>query len=184
MKIVETPLKGLFIIEPQIFKDDRGYFFESFNNQKMTEQGITYNFIQDNQSQSSFGVIRGLHYQLNPHAQTKLVRTLKGSIFDVAVDIRSGSPTFGKWFGVELSSDNYRQLLIPKGFAHGFSVLSQTAEVFYKCDNYWNRDAERGIIFNDRILNINWGIASDNIVLSAKDQVFPEFEKAVMNFNY
>ena len=146
MNIVETGIPGLVIIEPKIFEDDRGYFFESFHHGKLSQHGLQTSFIQDNQSKSSYGVIRGLHYQLNPHAQTKLVRVLEGVIYDVAVDVRKGSPTFGKWFGIELSADNKKQLYIPKGFAHGFSVLSQTAVVFYKCDNLYNPSSEGGIV--------------------------------------
>jgi dTDP-4-dehydrorhamnose 3,5-epimerase len=182
MKKIETPIKDLFIIEPQVFKDDRGYFFESFNHSKFEKLEIKPHFIQDNQSYSSYGVVRGLHYQLNPHAQSKLVRVLKGRIYDVAVDIRKGSPTFGKWYGVELSDENFSQLYIPKGFAHGFSVLSEKALVLYKCDAYWNKDAERGIIYNDKSLNIDWKIPKDKMILSPKDEIFPEFGKAEMNF--
>jgi dTDP-4-dehydrorhamnose 3,5-epimerase len=182
MKKIETPIKDLFVIEPQVFKDDRGYFFESFNHTKFEQLGIMPHFIQDNQSYSSYGVVRGLHYQLNPNAQSKLVRVLKGKIYDVAVDLRKGSPTFGKWHGVELSDENFCQLYIPKGFAHGFSVLSEKALVLYKCDDYWNKDAERGIIYNDKNLNIDWKIPKDKMILSGKDQIYPEFAKAEMNF--
>ena len=184
MNVIKTEFPGLVIIEPKVFPDDRGYFFESFNQQRLEQQGVSYKFIQDNQSRSVYGVVRGLHYQLNPYAQTKLVRVLQGSILDVVVDIRTGSPTFGKWFSIELSDTNFKQLLIPKGFAHGFSVLSETAVVLYKCDAFWNKGAERGIIFNDSSLKVDWKISADKMLLSAKDQVYPSFDKAEMNFTF
>ncbi len=182
MEIQKTPIDGLLIIKPNVFKDERGYFFESYNEERFTNNGILMNFVQDNQSKSSYGVIRGLHYQLNPYAQTKLVRVLQGKIYDVAVDIRKNSPTFGQWFGVELTDDNFKQFLIPKGFAHGFSVLSQVAIVMYKCDSYYNKAAERGIIYNDQLLNIDWKIKTEDILVSEKDKMMDSFEKAEMNF--
>ena len=162
MKIKETGIEGLLILEPRVFKDPRGYFLESYNMSTLELQGIHYEFIQDNQSQSCRGVIRGLHYQNELHAQTKLIMVTEGKIFDVAVDIRSGSPTFGHWFGLEISAENHLQLLIPRGFAHGFSVLSKHATVFYKCDAYYHPDSESGIHFNDPDLQINWKIDRDS----------------------
>lgn len=182
MKAIETPLHHLFIIEPTVFEDDRGYFFESYNKSKLAREKIDIDFVQDNQSKSSFGVIRGLHYQLNPRAQTKLVRVLEGAIYDVAVDVRKNSPTYGKWFGIELSSSNKKQLLIPQGFAHGFSVLSETAIVFYKCDEFYSPESDAGIIYNDPQLNIDWKIPADKIILSEKDKQLPNFEAAKNNF--
>ncbi len=182
MEIIKTDIEGLIIIKPKIFEDNRGYFFESFNKQIFEDNGLNYNFIQDNESKSSYGVIRGLHYQLAPYAQTKLVRVLKGKVLDVAVDLRKGSPTFGKWHAVELSEDNKHQFLIPQGFAHGFSVLSETAVFAYKCDNLYNKDSERGINFNDKSLNIDWGIPAEKTIISAKDKVLPCLNDADMNF--
>jgi len=173
MKLIETPIADLFVIEPRVFEDPRGYFFESYSHIKLKDAGITNPFIQDNQSKSSYGVLRGLHYQLPPYAQTKLVRALEGRIFDVAVDIRKNSPTYGKWFGIELTAENKKQLLVPKGFAHGFSVLSETAVVSYKCDEYYHPEAEGGIIFNDPTLNIDWGIDLNDSVISEKDLKLP-----------
>jgi dTDP-4-dehydrorhamnose 3,5-epimerase len=182
MKIIETPIKDLLIIEPQVFGDDRGYFFESFNQKKFVDSGLNYKFVQDNESMSRYGVLRGLHYQLNPYSQTKLVRVIQGNVFDVAVDIRKESPTFGKWFGVELSAENKRQFLIPQGFAHGFVVLSDTALFQYKCDSYYNPELERGIIFNDPIINIDWKIKEKDIHLSKKDSELPLLMNCENNF--
>lgn len=184
MNVTETNIKDLFIIEPKVFKDDRGYFFESYNMQNLLAYDINIAFVQDNQSKSYYGVIRGLHYQLEPFAQTKLVRVLDGEIYDVAADLRFQSPTFGKWFGIKLSSENKKQLLIPSGFAHGFSVLSTTAVVMYKCDKFYNPGAERGIKYNDEFLNINWGIPENKILVSLKDASLPSFEIAKKNFNF
>jgi dTDP-4-dehydrorhamnose 3,5-epimerase len=184
MKVFETPLKDLYIIEPQLFEDSRGYFFEAYNQRKLEQQGITAKLIQDNQSKSACGVIRGLHFQQNPKSQTKLVRCLDGIIFDVAVDCRIGSPTFKKWFGVELSAENKKQLYIPKGFAHGFSVLSETAIVFYKCDEYYAPECDGGILYNDPELGIDWKIPLDKIILSDKDKNLPSLASAKINFNY
>ena len=182
MKITKTSLDGLVIVEPQIFEDERGYFFESFNYEKLKKAGIEITFVQDNQSKSSFGVIRGLHYQLNPYSQTKLIRVLDGVIYDVAVDVRQASPTFGQWFGIELSSENKKQLYVPQGFAHGFSVLSQTAIVLYKCDSLYAPQAERGIVYNDSTLNIDWKLRENEVVVSGKDMKNPQFENAEFNF--
>lgn len=182
MQVTDTPFKDLKIIEPKVFKDQRGYFFESYNFEKLHEFGFSNQFVQDNQSKSSYGVIRGLHYQLQPEAQTKLVRVFSGRIFDVAVDIRKNSPTFGQWFGVELSDENFKQLLIPRGFAHGFSVLSETAVVFYKCDFNYRSDRERGISYNDKMLNIDWQIPVEKMIISERDKNMPNFDVAEMNF--
>ena len=184
MKLIETPIPDLFIIEPKVFEDSRGYFFESYNMKVLSENGINIPFIQDNESKSSKGVLRGMHYQLAPYAQTKLIRVITGSILDVVVDIRNGSPTFGKHFSIELSGDNKLQLLIPKGFAHGFSVLSEIVVVNYKCDAFYQPNAERGILYNDNDLNIDWRIDLEQAIVSAKDRVNPILSKAEMNFIY
>ena len=178
MKVVSTDIEGVFVIEPRVFEDPRGYFFESYSATKLQESGINTVFVQDNQSKSSYGVIRGLHYQLPPHAQTKLVRAVAGTILDVAVDLRKDSPTFGKWVGVELSAENKKQLYIPHGFAHGFSVLSETAIVQYKCDEYYHPEAEGGVVYNDPTLNIDWKIPADQAIISEKDAVMPTLENA------
>ena len=184
MPFITTDLPGLLVYEPKVFEDSRGYFFESYNENIFRQQGIQCHFVQDNQSSSSYGVIRGLHYQLNPHAQTKLVRVLSGKILDVAVDARNGSPTYGKYFSIELSSDNKKQLLIPKGFAHGFSVLSERAEVLYKCDGFYNRDSEGGFRFDDPAFKINWQIPAGSEIISDKDKVLPFLESVKTNFEY
>lgn len=175
MNLIETPIKDLFIVEPRVFADSRGYFFESYNESAFESKGLNLRFVQDNQSKSSYGVIRGLHYQLPPFAQTKLVRALEGTILDVAVDIRKGSPTFGKWFSIELSAENKRQLLVPRGFAHGFSVLSESATVFYKCDNLYHPECEGAIAFNDPTLSIDWKIDISKAIVSDKDLKHPSF---------
>lgn len=184
MQIVKTNIKDLVIIEPNVFEDPRGYFFEAYNKAKLAQLGINVDFVQDNQSKSSYGVVRGLHFQKEPKAQSKLVRVLEGSIFDVAVDCRKGSPTFGKWFGLELSAENKKQLFIPKGFAHGFSVLSETSVVFYKCDELYAPEFDSGVLYNDPFLNIDWKIPTDKIILSAKDVAQPLFSESPMNFEY
>tara|TARA_R110002049_G_scaffold291474_3_gene475422 strand:+ start:247 stop:792 length:546 start_codon:yes stop_codon:yes gene_type:complete len=179
MKVTETKLKGCFILEPTLFNDDRGYFYESFNTKQFNEAiGRVVHFVQDNQSYSTFGVVRALHYQIGKFAQAKLVRVLSGNVLDVAVDLRTNSLTYGQYFAIELSAENKKQLFIPKGFAHGFSVLSDTAEFFYKCDNYYNKEAEGGIIFNDPNLKINWQLSVDQIKVSEKDLELPTFEYA------
>ena len=175
MKVIETGFADLLLIEPKIFGDSRGYFFESYNEKIFAENGIEIKFVQDNQSMSSYGVIRGLHFQKDPHAQTKLIRVLSGSILDVAVDLRKGSHTYGKHFSVELSAENKRQLLVPKGFAHGFSVLSETADVLYKCDVFYNKASEAGILYNDPSLNIDWRIPTGKAIVSDKDLQQPSF---------
>jgi len=184
MNVIKTNLPGLFIIEPKVFEDDRGYFFESYQEEKLNQQGIKTRFLQDNQSKSSYGVIRGLHFQLEPYAQTKLIRVLEGNIFDIALDVRNGSPTFGRWFGLELSAENKKQLYVPKGFAHGFSVLSKTAVVFYKCDELYNPCSEGGILFNDPDLCIDWKVDPADAILSPKDKCLPILKNAKLNFSY
>jgi dTDP-4-dehydrorhamnose 3,5-epimerase len=179
-----TEFPGLLIFEPTVFEDSRGYFFEAYNENVFREQGIDLQFVQDNQSKSSFGVIRGLHYQVNPHAQFKLVRVLEGTILDVAVDIRKGSPTFGKSFPIELSAENKKQLLIPAGFAHGFSVLTEAAIVFYKCNALYNKESEFGILYNDPSLNIDWKIPAGKEIVSEKDLHQPLFENCTNNFEF
>jgi dTDP-4-dehydrorhamnose 3,5-epimerase len=182
MELINTPFSDLFIIKPRIFEDERGYFYESYNVKNYNHNGITFNFVQDNQSLSAYGIIRGLHYQLMPYAQTKLVRVIEGAVFDVAVDLRKGSSTYGKWYGLELSGENKLQLLIPRGFAHGFSVLSERAVVLYKTDDYYKKEAERGIAYNDPELKIDWKIPASGIVVSERDQQFPGFREAESNF--
>lgn len=179
MIFTETKLSGCFVIEPRVFNDDRGYFFESYNK-KAFDYGVgkAVNFVQDNQSYSKYGVIRGVHYQVGDCAQAKLVRVLSGTVLDVAVDLRKDSPTFGSYVAVELSQENKKQLFVPRGFGHGFSVLSKTAHFFYKCDNYYNKEAEEGIVFNDASLNIDWGIPKERINVSEKDCILPILENA------
>ena len=182
MPFTETGIDGLLVFEPRVFEDSRGFFFEAYNETIFNEAGVNYKFVQDNQSFSKYGVIRGLHYQLNPHAQCKLVRVLEGRILDVAVDIRKNSASFGKHFSVELSADNKKQLLIPHGFAHGFSVLSPTAAVLYKCDAFYSKESEGGIIFNDADLAIDWQLPLTDAIVSDKDIVLPSFKDCKNNF--
>ena len=182
MPFITCDIAGLVIVEPTVFEDSRGYFFEAYNQQLFQQNGINPVFVQDNQSKSSYGVIRGLHYQLNPHAQAKLVRVLEGSILDVAVDIRKASPTYGQHFALELTAENKKQLFIPEGFAHGFSVLSQTAVVMYKCNTFYNKQSEGGIRYNDPFLNIDWKIDASQAIISEKDQQLPTFENFSNNF--
>ena len=182
MKIIETGFKGLIVIKPVIHKDTRGYFFESFNQVVFQKEDIIFTPVQDNESRSVKGVLRGMHYQLNPFPQAKLIRVVEGRIFDVALDIRKKSRTYGKWFGIELSSENKDQLLIPHGFAHGFSVLSDFAIIQYKCDNIYNAEHERGINLNDPTLDINWKLGSTIPIISDKDLVQPLFKDAESNF--
>lgn len=184
MPFVETGFPGLKIFEPKVFADSRGYFFESFNQRTFCEAGIESVFVQDNESKSSYGVLRGLHYQLNPFAQAKLVRVVEGAVFDVVVDIRKGSPTFGQYFGVELSAENKKQLYIPRGFAHGFSVLTESCIFQYKCDNYYSKESEGGIAYNDPSLNIHWGIDLSKAVISDKDNNLPLLNNCVNNFEF
>jgi len=182
MPFIQTPISDLLVFEPKIHEDNRGYFFESFNLQTFRAEGIDINFVQDNQSSSKYGVIRGLHYQLNPSAQVKLIRVLSGRILDVVVDIRKGSPTFGKSFSVELTAENKKQLFVPAGLAHGFSVLSEEAEVLYKCDSFYNKDSEAGILYNDPSLNIDWKIPAEKEIVSEKDKGLPLFAECRNNF--
>lgn len=185
MKIEQTELKDCFIIHDTIFGDHRGYFFESFNQHRfLQETGLSVNFVQDNQSKSQRGVLRGLHYQHGEYAQAKLVRVLQGSVLDVAVDLRLNSPSFGKYVTVELTEDNHRQLFVPRGFAHGFVVLSETAVFFYKCDNYYNKSVEGGIFYNDPQLNINWQLSRTEISLSDKDRELPAFSEAIKSISF
>ena len=184
MKIIESPLPGLLLIEPRVFEDARGYFFESFNRNNLMDAGIDAQFVQDNQSLSQYGVIRGLHYQLAPYAQSKLVRVLEGSVWDVAFDLRKNSPTFGKYYAVELSAENKLQLYIPKGFAHGFAVTSPRAIFFYKCDSFYTPEAERGIHYLDPELDIPWPVSQNDALVSTKDRILPGFREAEMNFVY
>lgn len=184
MQFLKTDFAGLVIFQPAIFEDSRGYFFESYNEKIFLRHHIDLRFVQDNQSRSSYGVIRGLHYQLNPYAQSKLVRVLSGAILDVAVDIRKGSPTFGRSFSIELSGENKKQLLVPPGFAHGFSVLSENAEVFYKCDQFYNKETETGIRYDDPSLGIDWKIPAAKMIVSEKDQQLPVLADCKNNFVY
>jgi len=179
MKFIETKLKGCFILEPKIITDERGYFMESFN-EKTFQAGIgqEVTFVQDNQSFSTKGVLRGLHYQCGEHAQAKLVRVLHGEVLDVAVDLRPESPTYGQYEAVVLSAENQTQFFVPRGFAHGFLVLSSTATFFYKCDNYYNKESEGGLKFNDETLNINWNVPFEALIISDKDKVLPNLENA------
>ncbi len=184
MPFHKTDFPGLLIFEPKVFTDSRGYFFESYNENICKAEGVDIKFVQDNQASSEYGVIRGLHYQLSPFAQTKFIRVLSGIILDVVVDLRKGSPSFGKVFSLELSAENHLQLLVPKGFAHGYSVLSQTAEVFYKCDEFYNKENEAGLAYNDILLNIDWKIETGKEIISAKDLAQPTFENCKRNFEY
>ena len=178
MKVKSTPLKNCYIIEPTVFEDDRGYFYEKFNEQKFQQlTGMNGHFVQDNVSKSSYGVLRGLHLQKGDMAQAKLVSCLEGRVWDVAVDLREDSPTFGQWFGAELSAENRLQFYIPRGFAHGFSVLSPTAVFAYKCDNFYNKESEGGIIWNDAELGIDWKLPMSDIILSEKDKVQKTFQE-------
>ena len=178
MKVKSTPLKNCYIIEPTVFEDDRGYFYEKFNEQKFEQlTGMNGHFVQDNVSKSSYGVLRGLHLQKGDMAQAKLVSCLEGRVWDVAVDLREDSPTFGQWFGVELSAENRLQFYIPRGFAHGFSVLSPTAVFAYKCDNFYNKESEGGIIWNDAEFGIDWKLPMSDIILSEKDKVQKTFQE-------
>ncbi len=178
MKIKETPLKDCYIIEPTVFEDDRGYFFEKYNEKRFAEAtGLNGHFVQDNISKSSYGVLRGLHLQKGAHAQAKLVSCLEGKVFDVAVDLREDSPSFGQWFGIELTPENKLQLYVPRGFGHGFSVLSKTAVFAYKCDNYYNKESEGGVLWNDEQLNIDWKLPLEDVILSDKDAVLSQFSE-------
>ena len=176
MIIEQTPIKDLVIINSTVFNDERGYFFEAYNQAKFQENGINYNFIQDNQSFSTKGVIRGLHLQINPFSQAKLVRVLQGQILDVSVDLRKNSPTYGQHFSVVLSAENRKQLMVPHGFAHGFSVLSEMASVLYKVDQLYHKDSERGIRYDDPTLAIDWQVNPAGVIVSEKDLILPAFK--------
>ena len=184
MKIIETAIEGVVIIEPRLFKDERGYFFESLSQREFEEKIRKISFVQDNESKSSYGVLRGLHFQKPPYAQSKLVRVIKGAVLDVAVDIRKGSPTFGKHVAVELTEENHLQLFIPRGFAHGFSVLSQEVIFQYKCDNFYAPQSEGALAWDDSDLNINWRIPTNQIILSEKDKHHEKLKDASWLFDY
>lgn len=183
MNFINTSLEGVVIVEPRLFKDDRGYFFESYNEREFIANGITNRFVQDNQSKSSYGVVRGLHCQLGEHAQAKLVRVLEGTVLDVAVDFRKDSPTFLKHVAVELSAQNNRQLFIPRGFLHGFSVLSETAVFAYKCDNLYCKESEFGIRFDDPTIGVDWQVPADKILVSDKDRLRKEVKDVLDNWS-
>jgi dTDP-4-dehydrorhamnose 3,5-epimerase len=182
MPFTETFLPGVIIFEPTVYPDDRGFFFESYNKQLFHSKQILNEFVQDNQSFSVYGVIRGLHYQREPYAQSKLVRVLQGSILDVILDLRVGSSGFGKSYSIQLSAENKKQIFVPKGFAHGFSVLSETAVISYKCDQFYNKQSETGIRYSDARLNIDWKIPSDKKIISEKDAKLPEFNPSITDF--
>ena len=177
MEIRETNLQGCLVVKPDVYEDERGYFFESFNKQRFEEHtGIDVDFVQDNQSKSSKGVLRGLHFQTGEYAQAKLVRVLQGSVFDVCVDLRPDSPSFKKWFGIVLNAETKEQLFIPKGFAHGFLVLEDETVFSYKCDNYYNKESESGIIYNDPTFGIEWNYPEEQLILSERDRNLPTFK--------
>lgn len=182
MPFLTCDLQGIIVIEPTVFEDSRGYFFEAYNEKLFHQNGITCQFVQDNQSHSTYGVIRGLHYQLNPHAQSKLIRVLEGKILDVVIDIRKNSSTYGQHFSLLLSAENKKQLFLPAGFAHGFSVLSETATVLYKCDEFYNKQSEAGIRYDDVDLNIDWKVEKGKEIVSDKDLQLPDFKNATINF--
>jgi dTDP-4-dehydrorhamnose 3,5-epimerase len=184
MKVIKTAIEDVVIIEPDVFGDARGYFFESYSQKKFNEQVREVKFVQDNESKSKYGVLRGLHFQKGKDAQSKLVRVVKGRVLDVAVDIRKGSPTFGKYVAVELTEDNHRQLFVPRGFAHGFSVLSEEAIFQYKCDNLYAPQAEGAIAWNDPEIGIDWGLPAEDVLLSAKDAAHPLLQDSEYLFDY
>lgn len=184
MPFIKTDIPGLIIFKPVVFEDSRGCFFETFNQAVFDNEGLNYTWLQDNQSVSKYGVIRGLHFQNPPHAQAKLVRVLSGKIWDVAVDIRKGSPSFGKYFGIELSAENNLQLLIPEGFAHGFAVISEEATVLYKCNKLYDKGAESGIMYDDPALNIDWKLPAQDMILSDKDRKNPLLSASQNLFEY
>ena len=184
MEVIKTEIEGVVIIEPRIFKDDRGYFYESFSQREFEEKVCRTTFVQDNQSKSSYGVVRGLHFQKPPYSQSKLVRCIKGAVLDVAVDIRKGSPTFGKYVAVELTEDNHRQFFVPRGFAHGFAVLSEEAVFQYKCDNFYNKESEGSVAWNDQELAIDWRIPVEKVLLSEKDKLSKSIAEADFLFDY
>lgn len=182
MQFDDTSFEGLIILTPTVFSDSRGYFFESFNQKVQENAGLNFKWVQDNQSHSKYGVIRGLHFQRNPSAQTKLIRVLQGEILDVVVDLRKDMPTYGKVFSILLSAENKKQLLVPKGFAHGFSVLSETADVMYKCDSLFDKQSESGICYNDSVLAIDWKIPKEKVIVSEKDALLSSFRDCQTGF--
>lgn len=182
MHVENTSFEGLVVLTPRVFSDSRGYFFESYSLQQFENESLHFNWVQDNQSHSLYGVVRGLHFQKNPSAQSKLIRVLQGEILDVVVDLRKDQPSYGQVYSIVLSSENKKQLLIPKGFAHGFSVLSETADVLYKCDAFYDKQAEAGICFNDEALGIDWKIPTDKMIVSEKDIILPSFENCNAGF--
>lgn len=184
MEVIKTDIEGVVIIEPRIFSDERGYFYESFSQREFEEKVCKTVFVQDNQSKSSYGVLRGLHFQKPPYCQSKLVRCIKGAVLDVAVDIRKGSPTFGKHVAVELTEDNHRQFFVPRGFAHGFAVLSDEAVFQYKCDNFYNKESEGSVAWNDEMLAIDWKIDINKVILSEKDKQSKPVASAEYLFDY
>ena len=184
MNVIKTAIEDVLIIEPKVFEDKRGYFFESYSQRVFSKEVKDVTFVQDNESKSSYGVIRGLHFQKPPYAQSKLVRVIKGRVLDVAVDIRKGSPTYGKWASCELTEDNHRQFFIPKGFAHGFSVLSKTAVFQYKCDEFYHPESEGAIFWNDPQINVDWKLPMNEVVLSEKDNKNPLFADFVSPFTF
>ena len=184
MEVIKTEIEGVVIIEPRIFRDERGYFYESFSQREFEEKVCRTIFVQDNQSKSSYGVVRGLHFQKPPYYQSKLVRCIKGAVLDVAVDVRKGSPTFGKYVAVELTEDNHRQFFVPRGFAHGFAVLSEEAVFQYKCDNFYNKESEGAVAWNDPELNIDWRVPAENVILSEKDKLNKNIADADFLFDY
>ena len=184
MNIIKTDIDGVVIIEPKVFGDNRGYFFESFSHREFCEKVRKVDFVQDNESKSCYGVVRGLHFQKSPYSQSKLVRVVKGAVLDVVVDVRKGSPTFGKHISIELTEDNHRQVFIPRGFAHGFAVLTDVAILQYKCDNYYAPQSEGAIAWDDPDLGIDWKIPADKVILSAKDTVHPRLKDAEWLFDY
>lgn len=180
MNVVATPFKDLFILEPKVLGDSRGYFMESYNKETLASMGIDITFVQDNQSRSARGVLRGLHFQKTPYAQTKLVRVLSGSVLDVVVDLRKNEPTYGKHFSLELTSENKKQVLVPKGFAHGFVVLSESAEVFYKCDEFYRPEADSGIHYTSA--DVDWTLPENMLILSDKDRNLPSLKDVKFHF--
>lgn len=176
MTVIETPFEGLLVLEPTVWKDDRGYFFESFSQQKLEAKGIDYTWVQDNEARSSKGVLRGLHFQKGSAAQAKLVRVTRGEVLDVVVDVRPDSKTFGQTYQILLSDENKKQLLVPRGFAHGYLTMSEVTVFNYKCDNYYNKDAEGGLCFDDESLKIDWGVSVDQLLIAEKDMEHPAFE--------
>lgn len=184
MPFEKTGIPDLLVYEPRVFGDDRGYFFESYNESTFRAEGVAIRFVQDNQARSTYGVVRGLHFQKDPHSQTKLIRALEGTILDVVVDLRKGSPAYGQVFSIELSAANKKQLLVPQGFAHGYSVISDTAEVMYKCDNFYHKEAEGGLAFNDPLLAIDWKVPQEKMILSEKDLQHPALADCMHGFTF